>query len=94
MEKCWENRIFCPTHKLSQHLLSPVCIAYMEKLKLHGLSPLANYTDREARRLLTKLLSTVADRGCHAISVTNPYGRNLGFLDRSRYFLFQVAYME
>jgi hypothetical protein len=23
-------------------------------------------------------------------SVTNPYGRNLGFLDRSRYFFFQV----
>jgi hypothetical protein len=25
------------------------------------------------------------------VSVTNPYGRNLGFLDRSRYFFFQVA---
>jgi hypothetical protein len=30
-------------------------------------------------------------RGCHVVSVTNPYGRNLGFLDRSRYFFFQVA---
>jgi hypothetical protein len=28
-----------------------------------------------------------ADRGCHVVSVTNPYGRILGFLDRSRYFL-------
>jgi hypothetical protein len=26
-----------------------------------------------------------ADRGCHVVSVTNPYGRMLGFLDRSRY---------
>jgi hypothetical protein len=25
------------------------------------------------------------------VSVTNPYGRNLDFLDRSRYFFFQVA---
>jgi hypothetical protein len=25
------------------------------------------------------------------VSVTNPYGRNLAFLDRSRYFFFQVA---
>jgi hypothetical protein len=25
------------------------------------------------------------------ISVTDPYGRNLGFLDRSRYSFFQVA---
>jgi hypothetical protein len=30
-------------------------------------------------------------RGCHVVSVTNPYGRNLGFLERSRYYFFQVA---
>jgi hypothetical protein len=27
-----------------------------------------------------------ADRGCHVVSVTDPYGRILGFLDRNRYF--------
>jgi hypothetical protein len=27
-----------------------------------------------------------ADRVCHVVSVTDPYGRILGFLDRSRYF--------
>jgi hypothetical protein len=32
-----------------------------------------------------------ADRGCHVVSVTNPYGRVLGFLDRSRYYFFLVA---
>jgi hypothetical protein len=26
------------------------------------------------------------DRGCHVVSMTDPYGRILGFLDRSRYF--------
>jgi hypothetical protein len=25
-----------------------------------------------------------ADKGCHVVSVTDPYGRILGFLDRSR----------
>jgi hypothetical protein len=25
-------------------------------------------------------------RECHVVSVTDPYGRILGFLDRSRYF--------
>jgi hypothetical protein len=25
-----------------------------------------------------------ADTGCHVVSVTNPYARILGFLDRSR----------
>jgi hypothetical protein len=27
-----------------------------------------------------------ADRGCHVVSVTDPYGRILDFLDKSRYF--------
>jgi hypothetical protein len=38
------------------------------------------------RRLSAKLLPTCADRGCHVVSVTDPSGRILGFLDRSRYF--------
>jgi hypothetical protein len=38
------------------------------------------------RCLSAKWLPTFADRGCHMISVTDPYGRILGFLDRSRYF--------
>jgi hypothetical protein len=28
----------------------------------------------------------IVDRGCHVVSVTDPYGRILDFLDRSRYF--------
>jgi hypothetical protein len=43
------------------------------------------------RRLSEKLVPTFADRGCHVISTTNPYGRILDFLDRRRYSLFQVA---
>jgi hypothetical protein len=27
-----------------------------------------------------------ADRGCHVVGMTDPYGHILGFLDRSRYF--------
>jgi hypothetical protein len=38
------------------------------------------------RRLSAKWLPTFADGGCHVVSVTDPYGRILGFLDRSRYF--------
>jgi hypothetical protein len=43
------------------------------------------------RRLSAKLAPTSADRGCRVVSATDTYGRNLGFLDRSRYFSFQVA---
>jgi hypothetical protein len=32
-----------------------------------------------------------AHRGCHVVSMTNPYGRILDFLDRSRYYFFQVS---
>jgi hypothetical protein len=43
------------------------------------------------RRLSAKLVQTFADRGCHVVSVTDLYLRIPGFLDRSRYFFFQVA---
>jgi hypothetical protein len=43
------------------------------------------------RRLSAKLVPTFADRGCHVVSVTDPYVRILGFLDRSRYIFFQAA---
>jgi hypothetical protein len=32
-----------------------------------------------------------ADRGCCVASITDPHDRILGFLDRRRYFSFQVA---
>jgi hypothetical protein len=34
------------------------------------------------RRLSAKLVLTFADRWCHVVSVTGPYCRILGFLDR------------
>jgi hypothetical protein len=43
------------------------------------------------RRLSAKLVPTFAYRGCHVVSVTDPYGRVLDFLGRSRYLFFQVA---
>jgi hypothetical protein len=38
------------------------------------------------RRLSAKRLPIFAVKGCHVVSVTDPFGRILGFLDRSRYF--------
>jgi hypothetical protein len=44
------------------------------------------------RRLTARLVPTFAGRGCRVVSVAeDPLGRDLGFLDRSRYFFFQVA---
>jgi hypothetical protein len=43
------------------------------------------------RRLSAKLVPTFADRGCRVVSATDPHGHILGFLDRSRYYFFQVA---
>jgi hypothetical protein len=36
--------------------------------------------------IVGEVIATFADRGCNVVSVTDPYGRILGFLDRSRYF--------
>jgi hypothetical protein len=51
--------------------------------KLHDRSPPANYTDRATAACDCQLF---ADRGCHVVSVTDPYGRIVGFLYISRYF--------
>jgi hypothetical protein len=51
-----------------------------------ALSPRANYTDRATAACRRNDCQLFADRGCHVVSVTDPYGRSLGFLDRSRYF--------
>jgi hypothetical protein len=42
-------------------------------------------------RFWAKIVPTFSDRGCHVVGVTDPYGRILGFLDRSSHFFFQVA---
>jgi hypothetical protein len=41
--------------------------------------------------ITAKLVPTLADRVCRMVSATDPHGRNLAFLDRSRYLFFQVA---
>jgi hypothetical protein len=38
-----------------------------------------------------KLVPTFADRGCHVVNTIDPHGCTLGFLNRSRYYFFQVA---
>jgi hypothetical protein len=67
---------------------------YMHKLKRNqtpwpeSASELYRPSDR---RLSANLVPTFADRGCHVVSVADPYVNILGFLDRSRYFFFEVA---
>jgi hypothetical protein len=43
------------------------------------------------RRLSAKLVPTFADRSCNVVSVKDSHGRILGFLDRSRYYFFQLS---
>jgi hypothetical protein len=61
---------------------------YQTTEELRGLSPRANYTDRTIGEVSA---NSFADRWCHVVSVTDPYGRIFGFVDRIRYCLFQVA---
>jgi hypothetical protein len=58
------------------------------KTELCALSPRANYIDRH---LSATLVPTFADKGCQMASVTDLYGRILGFPNRNRYFFFQLA---
>jgi hypothetical protein len=44
------------------------------------------------RRLSGKLVPTFLERGVVCSALRIPFGRNVGFLDRSRYFFFQIAH--
>jgi hypothetical protein len=44
--------------------------------------------------LVGEVLLPIVDRGCHVVSVTDPYGRILSFLDRSRYFSIKFYYLS
>jgi hypothetical protein len=41
--------------------------------------------------LVGEVNANFIDSGCHAVSMMDPYGHILGFLDQNRYFFFQVA---
>jgi hypothetical protein len=56
-----------------------------------GSSLLVNYSRPSNRRLSEKLVPNFGNRRRHVGSVTDPKGRIIDFLDRSRYFFFQVA---
>jgi hypothetical protein len=64
--------------------------AWIKKKTLHGLSPRANYTDRATAACQRSDCQLLRIEGATWLA-WNPYGRILGFLDRSRYILFQVA---
>jgi hypothetical protein len=57
-----------------------------DEKKIHGLSPRANYTDRAIAACRRSDHKLFADRGCHVVSVTDPYCRILGFLEMNRNF--------
>jgi hypothetical protein len=65
----------------------PTC-AYLCSVTLQSTSGPYISSDR---RLSAKLVPTFADRGCHMVSAANPPRHNFDFLDRSRYYFFQVA---
>jgi hypothetical protein len=57
---------------------------------LRGLSPQANYTDR-ATAAVGEVVPTFVVEGVTWSAQRIPTAVNLGFLDRSQYFFFQVA---
>jgi hypothetical protein len=71
------------------HLLSPILDRVLNQScpplnlcdHLYSLCP-CTYRPSD-RRLSAKLVPTSADRGCHVVSLTDPYCRILGFLDQT-----------
>jgi hypothetical protein len=60
------------------------CVEGRLKKKLRSVSPREELYLPSDSRLSVKLALTFADIGCHVVSVTDPHGSILGFLDLSR----------
>jgi hypothetical protein len=68
-----------------------VSMAIRIKKKLCGLSSLRTIPTERSPLVGEVRANFCGERGCHVVSVTDPYGHILGFLDRNCYFFFQVA---
>jgi hypothetical protein len=69
-----------------------VPIIHLLVKKLRGFGPLANYADRPSdRRLLAKQCQLLRIEGVAWSAQRIPPVVSLGFIDRSRYYFFQVA---
>jgi hypothetical protein len=64
---------------------SPIQSFFLELLLFISCQP----TERPL--LVGEVVPTFAGRGCCVVSATDSHGRYLNFLDRNRYFFFQVA---
>jgi hypothetical protein len=84
MMTCYNLRV------ISCHYTDRFLILFKLK-KLNSVAWVRERTIPSDCRLSAKWLPTFADRGCHVVSATDPYGRIVGFLDRSCYFFYQVA---
>jgi hypothetical protein len=65
----------------------------LELLKLNSVASVRKRTISTERPPLVSEVSAnfFEDKRCHVVSVTNPYDRILGFIDKSLYYFFQVA---
>jgi hypothetical protein len=69
-----------------------MCVGTYSYKKLNSVALVRERTvPTERPPLVGEVVPTFADRGCCLVNVTIPPVVNLGFLDRSRYFFFQVA---
>jgi hypothetical protein len=82
------------TYSLIMHINNVIHLANTITSWAYNLTPWPESASELYRlsesRLSAKPVPTFVDRGCHVVSVTDSYGRILGFLDRSRNFFFQI----
>jgi hypothetical protein len=86
-----DRRLFSTQHR-PDWLWCPLSVIFNESKTKLNWPPWPESTSEPSEHLLSvELVPTFANRGCHVVSVTDPYGRILGFLDRNPYFSFHVA---
>jgi hypothetical protein len=82
---------YCPRRARLWNVVMELLLKRHQKKETHWPDSTSELYQPSELRLSAKLVTTLADRGCHVVSVTKTYGRILGFLGWSSYFLFRLA---
>jgi hypothetical protein len=92
MFKYHDSLIYTMTSFTGTNIILGRYIYWLYSQKLRHISASRLYRPRD-HRLSAKLVPTFAERGCHVVSMTDPYSCILGFLDQKQSFTYDMFFI-
>jgi hypothetical protein len=93
LNSCGARNCVAPRVTNSKHVMGTPDMSKLTNNNINNKSVALVFkrTIRRDCRLSEMFVPAFVDRGCCLVSTTDPYGSNFVFLDRNRYFFFQIV---